>query len=71
MAFNRHLGEVLIFFFHSKKTADETHREFQKVYGGAAVSETLYRDWFRRFKDYDFDVDEMSAGKKAKNLRSR
>ena len=39
---NRHLWEVLIFFFHSKKT----------------LSETTYRDWFRRFKDGDFDVDD-------------
>ena len=28
---NRHLREVLIFFFHSKKTAAEAHRELQKI----------------------------------------
>ena len=55
---NRHLREVLIFFFHSKKTAAEAHRELQKVYGDAALSETMCRDWFRRFKDGDFDVDD-------------
>ena len=55
---NRHLREVLIFFFHSKKTADRAHRELQNVYGGAALSETTCRDWFRRFKDGDFDVDD-------------
>ena len=54
---NRHLREVLIFLFHSKKTATE-HRELQKVYGDAALSETTCRDWFRRFKDGDFDVDD-------------
>ena len=53
---NRDLREVLIFFFHSKKTAAESHRELQKVYGDAARSETTCRDWFRRFKDGDFDV---------------
>ena len=42
----------------SKETAVEAHREFQKVYGGAALSETMCRDWFRRFKDGDFDVDD-------------
>ena len=41
---NRHLQEVLIFFFHSKKTAAEAHRELQKVYGDAALSETTCRD---------------------------
>jgi len=55
---NRHLREVLIFFFHSKKTAAEAHWELQKVYGDAALSETTCRDWFRRFKDGDFDVDD-------------
>ena len=28
---NRHLREVLIFFFHSKKTAAEAHLELHKV----------------------------------------
>ena len=55
---NRHLREVLIFFFHSKKTMAEAHWELQKVYGDAALSETTCRDWFRRFKDGDFDVDD-------------
>ena len=57
---NRHLREVLIFFFHSKKTAAEARRELQKVYGDAALSGTTSRDWFRRFKDGDFDVDDRS-----------
>ena len=55
---NRYLGEVLIFFFHSKKTAAEAHRELQKIYGNATLSETTCRDWFRRFKDGNFDVDD-------------
>ena len=55
---NRHLREVLIFFFYSKKTVDEAHWKLQKVYEDAARSETTCRDWFRRFKDGDFDVDD-------------
>ena len=55
---NRHLREVSIFFFHSQKAAAESHCELQKVYGDAALSETTCRDWFRRFKDGDFDVDD-------------
>ena len=39
-----HLREVLFFFLHSKKTAAEAHRELQKVYGDAALSETTCRD---------------------------
>ena len=48
---NRHLWEVLIFFLHSKKTSAEAHRELQTVYGDDALSETTWRDCFRRFKD--------------------
>ena len=55
---DRHLREVIIFFFHSKKTATAAHREHQKVYGNAALSETTCRNWFYRFKDGDFDVDD-------------
>ena len=55
---NRNLRKVLIFFFHSKKTAAEAHRELQKVYGNAALSETTCGYWCRRFKDGDFDVDD-------------
>ena len=55
---NRNLWEVLIFYFHSKKTAAEAHRKLKKVYGDAALSETTFRDWFRRFKYGDFDVDD-------------
>ena len=53
---NRHLREVMIFFFHPKKTAAEAHRELQKVYGDAAPSEATCRNWLRHFKDGDFDV---------------
>ena len=55
---NRHLREVLIFFFHSKKMVAKAHRELRKVYGDVALSETTCRDWFRFFKDGDFDVDD-------------
>ena len=56
---NRHLREVLIFFFHSKKTAAEALRELQEVHGDADLSETTCRDWFRRFENGDFDdVDD-------------
>ena len=65
---NRHLREVLIFFFHAKKSAAEAHREFQKVYGDAAISETTCRDWFRRFKDGDFDVDDRPREGKPKTF---
>ena len=55
---NCHLREVLIFLLHWKETAAEAHQELQKVYRDAALSEPTCRDWFRRFKNGDFDVDD-------------
>ena len=66
---NCHLREVLILFFHLKKTAAEAHRELKKVYGDAALSETTYRDWFCRFKDGDFDVDDRRREERPKTFK--
>ena len=65
---NRHMREVLIFFFHSKKTAAEAHRELQKFYGDAALTKTTCRSWFRRFKDGDFDVDDLPREGRSKTF---
>ena len=55
---NCHLRGVLIFFFYSWQTTAEAHRELRKVYEDAALTKPTYRDWFRRFKDGDFDADD-------------
>ncbi|GJQ80049.1 putative SET domain and mariner transposase fusion protein [Trypoxylus dichotomus] len=52
------------------KTAAEAHPELHKVYGGAAVSETTCRDWFRLFRDGDFDVDDRPRGGRPKSLKT-
>ena len=55
---SRHLWEVLIFHFHSKKTVAEAHRMLLSTYGEAALSERTCREWFQRFKSGDFDVED-------------
>ena len=65
---NCHLREVLIFFFHSKKTAAEAHRELQNVYRDAPLRETTCRDWFRGFKDGDFDIDDRPRERRPKTF---
>ena len=65
---NHHLRKVLNFFFHSKKTSAEAHLELQKVYGDAALRKTTCRNWFRRFKDGDFDVNESPREGMPKNF---
>ncbi|GFW95806.1 uncharacterized protein TNCV_5023411 [Trichonephila clavipes] len=56
---SRHLPEVLIFCFNMKKSAAEAHRMLSNTYGEAAISERTYREWFHRFKNGDFDVEDQ------------
>ncbi|GFX05310.1 mariner Mos1 transposase [Trichonephila clavipes] len=56
---SRHLREVLIFCFNMKKSAAEAHRMLSNTYGKAAISERRCREWFQRFKNGDFDVEDQ------------
>ena len=62
---SRHLREVLICCFHSKKTAAEAHRMLSSTYGEAALSERTC-EWFQYFKSGDFDVHDRHDGGKEK-----
>lgn len=44
-------------YFIQKKSAAEAHKILVETYGDHALSETTCRDWFRRFKNNDFDVE--------------
>ncbi|GFT86940.1 uncharacterized protein TNCV_3641911 [Trichonephila clavipes] len=56
---SRHLREVLIFCFNMKKSAVEAHRMLSNTYGEAAISERTCREWFKRFKNGEFDVKDQ------------
>ena len=53
-----HMQEALLFCFNSKKSAPELHRMLVEAYDDSALSETTRRDWFRRFKDGNFDLSD-------------
>ena len=57
---SRHFWEVLIFYFHSKKTAAD--RMLSNTYGEAVLSERTCCKWFQRFKSVDFDVEDRHGG---------
>ena len=61
---SRHLREVLIFCFNMKKFAAEAHRMLSNTYGEAAISERTCREWFQRFKNDDFDVEDRYSGER-------
>ena len=56
-----HLREVLLHYFILQKTAAESI--LVEVYGEHALSETMCRDWFRRFKSGVFDLSNKDLGK--------
>ena len=58
---SRHLRKVLIFCFNMKKSVAEAHRMLSNIYGEAAISERTCREWFQRFKNGDFDVEDGIA----------
>lgn len=67
----RHLREVLLFAFNSKKSAAEAYRMIVEVYGESSLGETTCRDWFRRFKSGDFDVEDKKRPGPAKKFEDQ
>jgi len=53
----QHLREVLIFCFNWKKSATEAHRMLVEVYDTIPIYKSC-REWFQRFKDGDFSVED-------------
>ena len=62
----RHLRELLIYFFNLKKSAAEAHRLLVEAYNKAALSERTCREWFQKFKNGDFDVEDKDRSGRPK-----
>ena len=53
-----------------KKSAAEAHRMLSNTYGEAAIiSERMCREWFQRFKNGDFDVEDRHSDGREKVFR--
>ena len=52
-----YLRGVLLQYCIQNKSAAEAHRILVETYGGNALSDTTCRDWFRRFKNNDFELE--------------
>ena len=59
---NYDLRTALIFCYHLKETAAESHRMFVEAYGEHALSKTQCFEWFKKFKSGDFDVRNEERG---------
>ena len=62
----RRLRDILIYFFNLKKSSAETHRLLVEIYGEAALSERSCREWFQKFKDGEFDIEDKQRSGRPK-----
>ncbi|GBP16912.1 Mariner Mos1 transposase [Eumeta japonica] len=51
----------------AKKSAAEAHRVLVEIYGGNAPADKLFREWFRRYKSGDFNVEDNANSGQPKN----
>ena len=49
-----------------KKSAAEAHRLLIETYGEAALSERSYREWFQKFKNGKFDMEDKERSGRPK-----
>ena len=63
--------EDLVFCFNWKKSAAESHRILVEVYGDNAPTDKSCREWFRRFKDGDFSVEDKPRCGESKKFEDK
>ena len=64
-----YLRGILLHYFIQKKSAAEAHRILVETYGEHALSKTTCRDWFRRFKNDDFDLQDKERSGAPKKFK--
>lgn len=65
------LCHALLFSFHQKKNAVESHRLLVETYGEHVLSIRTCKTWFQKFKSGDFNVKAASALVNHKNVKTR
>ncbi|KAG5319831.1 MOS1T transposase, partial [Pseudoatta argentina] len=63
-----YLRGILLHYFIQKKSAAEAHRILVQTYGDNALSDTTCRDWFRRFKNNDFELEDKERSQTLSEL---
>ncbi|KAG5322723.1 MOS1T transposase, partial [Pseudoatta argentina] len=66
-----YLREILLHYFIQKKSAAEAHRILVQTYGDNALSDTTSRDWFRRFKNNDFELEDKERSGAPKKFQDK
>ncbi|KAG5322234.1 MOS1T transposase, partial [Pseudoatta argentina] len=67
-----YLRGILLHYFIQKKSAAEAHRILVQTYGDNALSDTTCsRDWFRRFKNNDFELENKERSGAPKKFQDK
>ena len=61
-----HLRKLLIYFFNLKKSAADVYRLLVEIYAEAALSERCGREWFQKFKNGEFDIEDKERSGRPK-----
>ena len=51
-------GGILLHYIIQNESAAEAHRILVETYRDNALSDTTWRDWFQRFKNNDFKLED-------------
>ena len=66
---NYDLRTALIFCYHLKKTAAESHRMLVEAYGKHALGKSQCFEWFKQFRSGNFDVRNEERGRPPKKFQ--
>ncbi|KAG5308900.1 MOS1T transposase, partial [Pseudoatta argentina] len=66
-----YLRGILLHYFIQKKSAAEAPRILVQTYGDNALSDTTCRDWFRRFKNNDFQLEDKERSGAPKKFQDK
>ncbi|KAG5325823.1 MOS1T transposase, partial [Pseudoatta argentina] len=66
-----YLRGILLHYFIQKKSAAEAYRILVQTYGDNALSDTTCRDWFRRFKNNDFELEDKERSGAPKKFEDK
>ncbi|KAG5324946.1 MOS1T transposase, partial [Pseudoatta argentina] len=66
-----HSRGILLHYFIQKKSAAEAHRIIVQTYDDNALSDTTCRDWFRPFKNNDFELEDKERSGAPKKFQDK
>ena len=66
-----YLRGILLHYFIQNKSAAEAHRILVETYGDNALSDTTCRDWFRRFKNNEFKLENKERSGAPKKFEDK